>query len=87
MQFHSELHEHVTNGSSRSVCARTQRPDTSPTTAARIAEHIDQFNEVIDEIRAAAFDPDAGGGDSATGWRGASSSRTVDFAPTAPVAV
>jgi len=43
----------------RSGVARTQRLATSPTAAARIAEHIDQPNEVIDEIRAAVFDPDA----------------------------
>ena len=60
-EFHSETARpcHPMAVLDRSGVARTQRLATSPTAAARIAEHIDQLNEVIDEIRAAVFDPDA----------------------------
>ena len=60
-EFHSETARpcHPMAVLDRSGVARTQRLATSPTAAARIAEHIDRPNEVIDEIRAAVFDPDA----------------------------
>ena len=54
----TELHEHVIGrlfGIGLALHG-TQRLAKSPAVAARIAEHIEQLNEVVDEVRSAVFD-------------------------------
>jgi signal transduction histidine kinase len=52
-----DLHEHVIGRVGIGLALHgTQRLARSPAVAARIADHIDQLNEVIAEVRAAVFD-------------------------------